>query len=196
MEELGILKSLHPGLIFNDKIRNIFLQVVRINSWFQLLFLDEEPDVGKIYFNALMMMKGSEEREQILELFHLSDHQKKTYRWKWETTSDTMKELARTSDKSLSWIARLLREVEIEDLLTIMSLTKREVTVKAISVYLSRLRFIKRELGGQELKDMGYSSGPLFRDIMQAVQDARVDCEVNSLEEEKEWVKANFPLEN
>ncbi len=196
MEELGILHSLHPSLAFTTKIRSIFLQVVRINSWFQLLFLDEEPDVGLIYFNALMMMKSQKEREQILELFHLNDHQKRVYRDRWKITSSTMRELARTDDKSLSWIAKLLGEVEIEDLLSIMSLTKREDTVKAISIYLSRLRFIKRELDGEELMEMGYTSGPVFKEIMQAVQDARVDGEVNSLTEEKAWVKAHFPLES
>ena len=196
MEMLGILTSLHPSLSFTNKIRNIFQQVEKINSWFQLLFLDEEPDVGQIYFNALMLMRGVREREEILELFHLSEHQKKTYREKWEKISKTMKELARTDEKSLSWIARLLGGVVIEDLLTIMSLTKREDTVKGISVYLSRLRFIKRELDGQELKEMGYSSGPVFSEIMQAVQDARVDGIVNSLVEEREWVKANFPAGN
>jgi tRNA nucleotidyltransferase (CCA-adding enzyme) len=196
MEELGILRSLHPGLAFTTKIRNIFMQVVRINSWFQLLFLDEEPDVGQIYFNSLMMMKHIDEREQIMELFHMTDHQKITYRHRWEKTSTTMKELARTEEKSPSWIARLLGDVEIEDLLTIMSLTKREDTVKSISLYLSRLRFINREIGGKELQEMEYPSGPVYRDIMQAVQDARVDGIVNSLAEEKEWVKANFPVEN
>ena len=194
MEELNILTSLHPSLSFTKKIRKIFQQVEKINSWFQLLFLDEKPDVGQIYFNALMLMRGIEEREQILELFHLSEHQKRTYRGKWEDTSSTMKKLARTDEKSLSWIARLLERVEIEDILTIMSLTKREDTAKAISVYLSRLRFIKRELGGKELKKMGYSSGPVFSKIMQAVQDARVDGIVNSLAEERKWVKVNFPM--
>ena len=169
---------------------------MRINSWFQLLFLDEEPDVGQVYFNTIMMMKGIEEREQLLELFHLNDHQRRTYRDRWENTSSTMKDLARSEDRAMSWIARLLDGVEIEDLLTIMSLTKREDTVKAISIYLSRLRFIKRELGGKELKKMGYESGPVFREIMMAVQDARVDGVVNSLAEEIEWVNVNFPLGN
>ena len=196
MEELGILTSLHPGLAFTDKIRNIFLQVVRINSWFQLLFLDEEPDVGQIYLNALMMMKNIDEREQILELFHINAQEKKNYRSTWEKTSATMKALARTDEKSPSWIARLLSEIEVEDLLTIMSLTKREDTVKAISVYLSRLRFIQRELDGKDLKEMGYPTGPMFREIMLAVQDARVDGVVNSLAEEKEWVLANFLRED
>jgi tRNA nucleotidyltransferase (CCA-adding enzyme) len=194
MEVLGILTSLHPSLAFTSKIRNIFQQVEKINSWFHLLFLDEEPDVGKVYFNTIMMMKGSEEREELLELFHLNEHQKKMYRGRWGKTSSMMKELARTDERSLSWIARLLGGVEIEDLLTIMSLTKREDTAKAISVYLSRLRFMKRELGGKELKEMGYPSGPVFREIMQAVQDAKVDGVVNSITEERKWVKAHFPL--
>ncbi len=195
MEELGILTSLHPSLAFSDKIRNIFAQVERIHSWFQLLYLDEEPDVGLIFLNALMMMKTAGDREEILELFHLNEHQKKGFRERWLTISGTMRELARTEEKPMSWIARLLGEVELEDLLTIMSLTKREDTAKAISLYLSRLRFVRRELDGKELMEMGYPSGPLYREIMQAVQDARVDGIVNTLAEEKEWVLSNFPLE-
>jgi len=195
MEDLGILTSLHPSLAFTAKIRTIFQQVEKIHSWFQLLFLDEEPVVGQIYFNALMMMKSLDEREQILELFHLGDQQKKTYRARWDQISSTMKGLARTDDKSPSWIARLLSGIEIEDLLAIMSLTKREETARAISIYLSRLRFIRRELSGQGLLDMGYPPGPVLGHIMQAVQDARVDGVVNSLAEEKNWVREIFPVE-
>ena len=77
-----------------------------------------------------------------------------------------------------------------------MSLTRREGTAKAISLYLTRLRFIRREIDGGTLLSMGYPTGPIFREIMQAVQDARVDGLVNTLEEEKAWVRQNFPVEN
>jgi tRNA nucleotidyltransferase (CCA-adding enzyme) len=196
MNELGILSSLHPSLTFDDKTRDTFQQVEKIHSWFQLLFLTEDPDLGEIYFHAIMLAKNKQEREEILALFHLSEHRQEVMRSRWAKISATMRVLARAENKSNSSIARLLGQVEIEDLLLIMSLTKREGTVKAVSLYLSRLRFIQREIDGKTLGEMGYPSGPIYREIMLAVQDARVDGLVNSLAEEKEWVKEHFPLEN
>ncbi|UCG39070.1 MAG: hypothetical protein JSV00_02190, partial [bacterium] len=195
LHELGILASLHPGMAFDSRTRKVFEQVERIHSWFQLLFLDEEPDVGEIFFNAIMLLRSAEVRNEILGLFHLSEPRQRSITARWDTISATMKELAYADEQPLSRIARLLDEVQTEDLLLIMSLTKRESTVKAVSLYLSRLRFIRRELDGKGLRQMGYPPGPIFRKVLQATQDARVDGVVNSLAEEKRWVRENFPLE-
>jgi tRNA nucleotidyltransferase (CCA-adding enzyme) len=195
MEQLGILRSCHRSLAFDGKTKEIFQQVEKIHSWFQLLFLEEVPDLGDIYFQALMLTKKAEEREEILGLFNLGDFRQQVIKDRWELILATMKAVARAEEKPRSCIARILGLLRIEDLLLIMSLTKREGTAKAVSLYLSRLRFIRREIDGKTLKKMGYASGPLYRNIMQAVQDARVDGQVNSLAEEKEWVKKNFPIE-
>jgi tRNA nucleotidyltransferase (CCA-adding enzyme) len=194
MQELGILNSIHPSLAFDGKMREIFQQVEKIHSWFQLLFHDEIPDLGDIYFHAIMLMKNKQEREQILELFHLNEHRQNLMRERWVSLHGIMRDLVRIENKSNSSIARLLGQVVIEDLLLIMALTKREGTVKAVSLYLSRLRFIRREIDGKTLRKMGYTSGPLYREIMLAVQDARMDGLVNSLAEEKKWIKENFPI--
>jgi len=196
MQNLGILESLHEAMRFDEKMKDVFRQVERIHSWFQLLFLEEKPDVGMIYFHAIMLIRSREDRDEILGLFHQSPQIKNLYRERWSRLSSVMVDLGKNEKESQSWIARLLGQLNIEDLLLVMSLTKREGTAKAISLYLTRLRFIHREIDGKVLLSMGYSTGPLFREIMQAVQDARVDGLVNSLDEEKAWVLRHFPLEN
>jgi len=194
MQDLRILESIHGALVFDEKMRGIFQQVEKIHSWFQLLFLDEDPDLGDIYLNAIMLAKNQKERLEILEIFHLSEHSRNLMRDRWARLSSILRDLAKSENKPHSSIARLLAQLEIEDLLLIMSLTKRKGTVKAVSLYLSRLRFIKREIDGKTLRLMGYSTGPIYREIMLAVQDARVDGLVNSLAEEKKWVSVHFPL--
>ncbi len=194
MDELGILEALHPSLKLKKRLREIFGQVGRIHSWFQLLYAEDEPDIAVIYFYSMMLMRGEEERSEILELFHLSEHLKKQYIERWKSISGTLRILARSDEPKNSQIARLLGNRPTEDLLVIMSLTRRESTVRSISIYLSRLRYIGREIDGDMLKKMGYNSGPVFRKIMQAVQDAKLDGIVNSLDEEKQWIRKNFPL--
>ena len=134
-------------------------------------------------------------KRELFDTFHLSGHQQGIYRERFQRVSTLMMELSRSEEQKASWIARQLSEIPIEELLLIMCLTKREDTAKAISVYLSRLRYLNREIDGKTLQKMGYPSGPLFKEIMNAVQDARVDGIVNSLAEEKQWVLKNFPLE-
>jgi tRNA nucleotidyltransferase (CCA-adding enzyme) len=194
MGELGILKALHPAMALNNRTREAFRQVERIHSWFQLLYTDDEPDAAEIYFNVLILLKKAEAREEILDLFKTPDTRREEYLARWASISDTLRALSRRSEAKSSWISRTLQKLSTEDLLTVMSLTKRETSIRHLSLYLSRLRYIRRELDGKALRKMGYKSGPRFREILQAVQDARVDGVVSTLAEEKEWVLKKFPV--
>ncbi|UCF31778.1 MAG: CBS domain-containing protein [bacterium] len=195
MEELGILEALHPALAFDRRTREVFTQVEKIHSWFQFLYLEEEPEIADIYFNATMLLKDTDARSEILLGFQVPAYRREEYLERWGRIADTLRALARVPEGSPSWIARQLRDLTTEDLIVLMALTKKEGTARAVSLYLSRLRFLDMEIDGKVLKKMGYATGPIFRRIMDAVRDARVDGEVKTLEEEIEWVKENFPLE-
>jgi tRNA nucleotidyltransferase (CCA-adding enzyme) len=194
MDDLGILKAIHPSLAFDEKTREVFRQVEKIHTWFQYLYLDEHPDIAGIYLNAAMFLRSKKDRRGILKVFHVQPHWEKNFEEGWAQISSTLRALAQPGEQKPSWINNILSDLRTEDLILIMALTKREPTARAISLYLSRLRFIKSEVDGKILKAMGYESGPLFGKIMKAVQDARVDGEVNTLQEEKEWIVRNFPL--
>jgi tRNA nucleotidyltransferase (CCA-adding enzyme) len=194
MDDLGILEAIHPSLVFDKKTRDVFRQVEKIHTWFQYLYLDEHPDIGAIYLNAAMFLRSRKDRKVILDVFHVQAHRKKQLEEGWSLISSTLKGLAKPGEHKPSWIAGLLRGLEIEDLILIMALTKREPSARAISLYLSRLRFIKSEMSGKILKELGYESGPIFGQIMQVVRDARIDGEVNTLQEEKDWILERFPL--
>ncbi len=196
MQDLGILHALHPALVFDRRTREVFDQVEKIHSWFQFLYLDEEPDIGEIYFNSIMFLRDPDARSEILLRFQVPGYRREEYLVRWQRITDTLKALARSHEGPPSWIARQLRDLTTEDLIIIMALTKREGTAKAVSLYLSRLRFLDSEIDGKILKRMGYHSGPIYRKIMDAARDARVDEKVKTLEEEMEWVRENFPLDN
>ena len=195
MEELGILRAIHPALAFDKRFQEIFRQVEKIYSWFHFMFLDEEPDLADIYFNCMMQVRKQQERDGILHEFHLPMHNVKEFNERWRSISLTMKKIAGARDKRPSRIAQILRGLGTEDLLVIMCLSRREETTRAISLYLSRLRFIHSEIGGKMLKKMGYEEGPIYKKIMDAVLNARIDGEINSLTEEKAWIKERYPPE-
>ncbi|HOC82932.1 MAG TPA: hypothetical protein PKI39_07970, partial [Synergistales bacterium] len=49
-------------------------------------------------------------------------------------------------------------------------------------------------LVGRELLEMGYEEGPLIGSILSRLQMARLDGEVETREDEIEWVRDNFHL--
>jgi len=49
-----------------------------------------------------------------------------------------------------------------------------------------------RLVTGDDLKEMGFQQGPLFREILQAVEDAQLDGRLASREEALEFIRQNF----
>jgi len=65
-----------------------------------------------------------------------------------------------------------------------MAATDREEVKKAISLYCTNLRRTSILLNGSDLKAMGLTPGPMFRRILDAVFDARLNGRVRSREDE------------
>jgi len=47
-------------------------------------------------------------------------------------------------------------------------------------------------LTGTDLKELGFSAGPVFKEILMATEDAQLDGRLRTREEAVEWVKSNF----
>ena len=82
----------------------------------------------------------------------------------------------------------------MEALLFMMAKTRREETRREISEFITNLRHVKPLLRGNDLIAMGYTPGPLFQTILKAVLEARLDSRVSTKDDERELVRALFPL--
>ena len=63
-----------------------------------------------------------------------------------------------------------------------------------IEFYLNKLRHVQPALTGDDLREMGVSSGPRIKEILDTLREARLDGKVTTEEEEEEMVKASFNL--
>jgi poly(A) polymerase len=50
-----------------------------------------------------------------------------------------------------------------------------------------------RLLTGDDLMDMGYSPGPVFSQILHALEDAQLESQVSTREDARTWVESKFP---
>ncbi|RPI54192.1 MAG: hypothetical protein EHM49_03485 [Deltaproteobacteria bacterium] len=86
----------------------------------------------------------------------------------------------------------LLKGLDIDLLLHILSITDNEDVRQAMSKYITELCDEKSLLTGDDLKNMGLEPGPLFRTILHRLLEARLDGEVRYREDEIHLVKQEF----
>ena len=94
-----------------------------------------------------------------------------------------------------SFIYSLLKSVPQEALLFTMAKAEEKLVKKRILLYLTRLKDVEIEVGGEDLKGMGYRPSPRFSQILEEVRRARLDGLVKNKKEEINYIKERFPPE-
>ena len=70
-----------------------------------------------------------------------------------------------------------------------MAGTKKRSVKRSISRYFTHLRYIQPLIKGHDLVDMGLPPGPIFRRILQAVLDAKLNGELKTKKDELDFVQ-------
>ncbi len=97
------------------------------------------------------------------------------------------------ADRKPSEIYRALLSFRSEELLYLMGKAEYEATRKAVSHYFHRYRNVKTELKGKELKAMGIAPGPIYRQLLDELLDARIDGEVENRSDEFRLLVSRHP---
>jgi tRNA nucleotidyltransferase (CCA-adding enzyme) len=88
-----------------------------------------------------------------------------------------------------STLYQRLSVFKIELILYMMAATKQEKVKRSISNYFTRLRHIDTSIKGKDLKKMGHEPGPVYREILQAVLDAKLNGQIKTRSDELVFVK-------
>ena len=65
-----------------------------------------------------------------------------------------------------------------------MAATDQEQVKRSISQYITGLRYVHIALKGKDLKKMGLVPGPIYRDILQAVLEAKLNGRLKTKNDE------------
>lgn len=75
-----------------------------------------------------------------------------------------------------------------------MASTTHESIKQAISNYITRLRSMTTLIDGKYLKEIGLKPGPVYREILESLLDARLNGEVRTLLDEVGFVRKNWKV--
>ncbi|MFC1858167.1 CBS domain-containing protein [Thermodesulfobacteriota bacterium] len=192
MNDYDLLKFIHPTLELNKELVSLFNSVKKVLAWHDLLFLEESYMKWAVYFLALIRNFDEKTVEEICSRFELAPRNRRIF----------IKERL-TADRSLLWLERhlpvensvlykRLAVFKTELILYMMAATEMERIKRSISHFYTKLRHVRPSVSGKELKSFGLEPGPVFRDILQAIQDEKLNGRLQTYRDEYEFVKTRL----
>ena len=188
LDELGVLAQIHPGLRWDDWLRERFRRLresLKAESW-KLAISDQQTEISILYLALLTYGFSTSDFESFTHRLKLASEDTALLRQVNELRS-SIGELAR--ERQPSAIYRLLEHYSGPAIFVLWIATESELAREQLELHHRKLRFVEPEIGGEYLKAMGLSPSPLFGRILSTLRDARLDGGVTSLEEEKALVE-------
>jgi tRNA nucleotidyltransferase (CCA-adding enzyme) len=142
-----------------------------------------------VYFLVLIHACDSQSSEEICSRFELAPRYRKIFCTERLTAEKSVLELARSLPLPNSKLYRKLSEFRTELILYMMAITKQEKIKKAISHYFTNLRRVNVSLKGRDLKKMGVTPGPIYREILQAALDAKLNGKLKTPKDELDFAR-------
>ncbi len=178
-EELAVLQRLHPALKGNGWLVEKFEQARRLTS--------PNPLPMGLYLALLIYHLSDKESEQLISYLKLSKPIAQTLR----DSLNIKTKLKSLADPELtpSSIYHLLHGYPTPAITVNSLASDSPVARRHIQLFLSKLRYVKPALTGNDLLRMGIPPSPRIKEILEQLHEARLDGKVSSKKGEVELVK-------
>jgi len=192
INEYDLLKMIHPKIVYNSSLESLLNSVEKVLTWYNLLFLEEPCRGWMVYLLALLRSLDQEAAGAVCDRLKLTDRHRTILISEKARGEEFLKWMALAHVFKSSDIYKRLRPFHIETLLYIMASSTRDPVKRAISKYITQLRSTTTLLTGNDLKEMGFEPGPVYRDILSGLLDARLNGEVKTRTDEAAFVRENW----
>ena len=190
IRELELLKFIYPELTFDKEKENLFHQMHAVLQWYELLYRGKPCDKQALYTLGLLDRMGMEQIEDFCKKTEMAESFRKRILENTERYRDAIAKLPPaiyTGKKSE--MHKVLEPLSQETMLFIMAKTKAEEIKKAISNYVTYKDVLKPIFTGEDLKKLGIKEGPVYKEILEKLKDAKIDLNLKTKEDEEIFVK-------
>ena len=190
LQELDLLRFISPNLTFDKEEERLFHQMHGVLKWYELLYRGKPCDILPYYILGLLDHMKPEEIVEFCKKTEMTESLKKKTVGNMEKLREVMVKLAvNIYFMKKSEIYKLLEPLSQEAKLFIMAKTRSEETKKAISNYITYFDSFRPILTGEDLKKMGMKEGPVFKEILEKLKEAKIDMNLKTKEEETQFVR-------
>jgi len=189
LNDFDLLKMIHPSIKLDADLPATLNAAKKVLSWHDLLFLEESYKKWIVYFLVLIRNCKPHISKEICRRFELAPDDEKILCAERFGADRCVFWLERNLPVSDSVLYRKLTGFRTELILFMMAIAKNKAVKKSISHFFTDLRRTKLSLKGRDLKKMGLQPGPVYRQVMEAVLDARLDGTLKSKKDEIEFAR-------
>jgi tRNA nucleotidyltransferase (CCA-adding enzyme) len=194
--DYGILKIVDPNLVFGEDRGLLFEKIRSVLSWHRLLYLEDRYDPWLVYFLGLIEGLSTKRVDSVFRRLALRGKNRRRIAEARQNGHRGMLALYRRkgtkSQLKRSEVYEILDPLPTEAKLFMMAKTEDEAIKRDISLYFTFSGNVRTELGGRDLIAMGFTPGPLFREIMETLLKARLDQKIGTREEEVAFVSGTY----
>ncbi len=192
LSDLALLPFLHHRLRLEPRLEKTLNEAQTALSWYKLLYLDKPCRNWLVYLLALTANLKRHELQDLCTRLEVPERYRQTMLREKSAAQQAATVLRRSLPTTNSGIYRLLAGFGPEGLLYLLAISRKKAAKKAISLYVTELSNVRPEINGHDLKVLGYRPGPLFKQILDQLLDARLDGLVRNREEELVFVRRHF----
>jgi tRNA nucleotidyltransferase (CCA-adding enzyme) len=180
---------IHSSITLDKNFISLLNSVKEVLSWHDLLFLDESYQKWIVFFLALINKCNAQRTEEICRRFELAPELVKIFsieRFKADRCGIWLERNLRASN---SVLYRKLTGFRIELILYMMAAARQKAVKKSISHFFTELRRTGISLKGRDLKKMQLKPGPVYRKVLGAVLDAKLDGKLKTKKDEIDFAR-------
>jgi len=185
LNDFNLLKVIHPSLELNEPLVALCASIRRVVSWYDLLFLEESYMKWSVYFMGLMRHLDRPATQELCRRFELAPKLTHLFSVERPAAERRLAELERRLPAEDSGVYRQLSGFRTELILFMMAAARREEVRKAISHYCVHLRFVRPILSGRDLGHLGLAPGPVYRQVLEAILEAKLNGRLATRQEEE-----------
>jgi len=189
MHDFDLLKYIHPDLKPSAKLLSNFQSVKKVLDWHDLLFLKEYYLQWSVYLMVMLRQFKPDTTRAICERFEMASRYQVIFCEERYRGDQCLFWLRRNLPIENSKIYRELSVFRVEVLLYMMAVTRNEAVRKAISNYFTQLRQVTISIRGRDLQRIGVKPGPIYREILDAALNAKLNGRVRTRSDELNFVR-------
>ncbi|MCK7504237.1 MAG: hypothetical protein MZV70_09190 [Desulfobacterales bacterium] len=150
-------------------------------QWYELLYRGKPCDTQAFYTLGLLDRMSFEQVEDFCKRTEMAESLKRRILENTEKFRDAISKLpAAIYTGKKSEIYKVLEPLSQETMLFIMAKTKSEEIKKAISNYVTYKDVLKPIFTGEDLKKLGIKEGPVYKEILETLKDAKIDLNLKN----------------
>jgi tRNA nucleotidyltransferase (CCA-adding enzyme) len=187
MQDYDLLRVIHPSMAVGKEQVELLESARSVIAWHDLMFMEEPYLRWAVYFMTLIHPCDRTTSEAICQKLSLAARHSQSICHDRFRAQESLLQLEHNPPVSNSDLYHQLVGYKTELILYMMAIATKKSVKKPISEFFTQLRTTKILINGGDLLTLGLKPGPIFRQTLEAVLNAKLNGQVKTRQDELQF---------